>query len=995
MPNDSPSLSAVSLLSSPSSPNPAATSSSLNLQLDSSEGLPRQAWIEKGAATRILLPDPNNPDPRAPTVIRRSVEDFRFGKELGEGSYSTVSLATDIHTNINYAVKILDKRHIVKERKVKYVNIEKHALNRLNRHPGIISLHFTFQDKHSLYFVLDYASNGELLGLIKRYKTLNEDCVCYFGAQILDAIGYMHLNGIVHRDIKPENILLSPSMRIKITDFGTACLLQKGDEDEDYPIDVRAKSFVGTAEYVSPELLDSKYCGKPGDIWAFGCIMYQLVAGKPPFRGSNEYLTFQKITKLQYAFSAGFPTILRDLVRRILVLQPLRRLTIPDIAKHHFFHKINMLDPDAIWNTDPPPLAPYKMSAKAMQKFPASDAAPPPPLLLLRQKSPAPTLPNPNQRLPSERAKNDAAALASHILSKSQSLQLLASPTLVSATNNTSSVTTHTSTSNGGGRRNSAHDPSAEYIPGTNILRPKINLRTITRSYSAAKPKNLSLNAPAPEQPLAIASSGTAEMTWQHVLTHPDERVLKAGCVLMHKEQLDAFERKHRGALVELPLGYGRVSSTSSQRSSSSVLSNMAGGGTGGLRGRAGSASGNNSSNNEENSVPPTENDTGIVFEYRVPIPSDADYGDGEGPPGTGKIVKAFRRLRNPLVKDLEVSIGLPILQSPSPSATHFGSPSLDSGPYYKLDKPLECILVVTTHGRALFCAIHPTEPNPRLLLELRLVHPIVRFRELVLSTPGRFQRSALDRGTFAILTLQNAIVCDTDKSEIATWTQTLANSKINQARRLVYMTNDVENSPPNDVENSQSPIKRTLSRPQIKPKPPSLSPNNYPAQRAQLLPSYPQTLDPTRTDISDSLASLPSSAVLNRGKVPSPIISSDNGATVSQHARRADMSPISPSEHASPDLLKGSDRNNAPRTQVRVRRIKPELPVMQASSQGSILHNDMLQAAKLAVAHGSVSDRENRSSFSKERLSSRQGEAPRVMVTTKTSKLLARSRAA
>lgn len=268
---------------------------SLNLDED------LENWNEKGAASKVV--DSQN----GVKVIRRTVQDFEFGKQLGEGSYSTVVLATDKITNIKYAVKVLDKRHIIKEKKVKYVNIEKHALNRLSNRVGIVSLYFTFQDKDSLYFVLDYASNGELLSLIKKYNTLSEDCTRHFGAQILDAIKYMHDNGVIHRDIKPENILLDDKLRIQITDFGTARLLEKkNDESEDYPLDVRAKSFVGTAEYVSPELLENKYCGKPGDIWAFGCILYQMIAGKPPFKAANEYLTFQKITKLQYAFSAGF-----------------------------------------------------------------------------------------------------------------------------------------------------------------------------------------------------------------------------------------------------------------------------------------------------------------------------------------------------------------------------------------------------------------------------------------------------------------------------------------------------------------------------------------------------------------------------------------------------------------------------------------------------------------------------------------------------------------
>ncbi|ODV97044.1 hypothetical protein PACTADRAFT_29183, partial [Pachysolen tannophilus NRRL Y-2460] len=244
--------------------------------------------------------------------------DFKFGKSLGEGSYSTVILATDKTTDKNYAIKVLDKRHIIKEKKVKYVNIEKNTLNRLGKRNGIIHLYFTFQDESSLYFVLDYAPNGELLTLIKKFGSMNEECVRYYGAQVLDGVKYMHDNGVIHRDLKPENILIDSQMRAQITDFGTAKLLEK-DENGRYPSDARAKSFVGTAEYVSPELLNDKYAGKACDIWAYGCIIYQMIAGKPPFKATNEYLTFQKVCKLQYAFTAGFPAVLRDLVKKILV----------------------------------------------------------------------------------------------------------------------------------------------------------------------------------------------------------------------------------------------------------------------------------------------------------------------------------------------------------------------------------------------------------------------------------------------------------------------------------------------------------------------------------------------------------------------------------------------------------------------------------------------------------------------------------------------------
>jgi len=124
-------------------------------------------WADRGAA--VLVRESQNRNGGTSTrVIKKGVKDFQFGRTLGEGSYSTVVAATDRSTLKEYAIKMLDKRHIIKEKKVKYVNIEKNTLNRLGDHPGIVKLYFTFQDETTLYFVLDLAVNGELLGFIKK-----------------------------------------------------------------------------------------------------------------------------------------------------------------------------------------------------------------------------------------------------------------------------------------------------------------------------------------------------------------------------------------------------------------------------------------------------------------------------------------------------------------------------------------------------------------------------------------------------------------------------------------------------------------------------------------------------------------------------------------------------------------------------------------------------------------------------------------------------------
>ncbi|OIW27993.1 Pkinase-domain-containing protein [Coniochaeta ligniaria NRRL 30616] len=352
----------------------AAPSSNNNFNPDAGPLASSEEWKDRGAAVGVR----REVDAEGRTVlkpVKKGVRDFNFGRVLGEGSYSTVYLATDRQTLREYAVKVLEKKHIIKEKKIKYVNIEKNTLNRLTEHPGIVRLYYTFQDETSLYYVLDLCSGGELLGVLKKTGTFDVECTRFYGAQILDAVEYMHSRGVIHRDLKPENVLLDDQMHIKITDFGTAKLLPDPrdprpqaelnptqDIGQDNGNNGRAASFVGTAEYVSPELLTDKSAGKPSDLWAFGCIIYQLLAGRPPFKGGSEYLTFQKIVNLDYTFPEGFPPAARDLVERCLVLDPSRRLTVEHIKNHEFFdgHPFGK----ELWRMKAPRLRPYVPAAQ-------------------------------------------------------------------------------------------------------------------------------------------------------------------------------------------------------------------------------------------------------------------------------------------------------------------------------------------------------------------------------------------------------------------------------------------------------------------------------------------------------------------------------------------------------------------------------------------------------------------------------------------------------
>ncbi|XP_061196072.1 3-phosphoinositide-dependent protein kinase 1-like [Saccostrea echinata] len=292
--------------------------------------------------------------------VKKTPNDFIFGKVIGEGSYSTVYLAKEVDNNTEYAIKVLEKRHIMRERKTQYVMREKEVLMKLN-HPFFIRLFYTFQDSDRLYFVLSYARRGELLDYIHKLSSFDEPCTKWYTAEIVTALEYLHSKGIIHRDLKPENILLNDEMHIQITDFGSAKIL-KDAKVEEASASGRTNSFVGTAQYVSPEVLTSKKAYYSSDLWALGCIVYQLMAGLPPFRGGHEYQIFQKITKLEYEFPDGFNVVAQDLVEKLLVLDPEQRLGCEEMGgfeklKSHPFYE--GIDFEHIHERKPPPLLPY------------------------------------------------------------------------------------------------------------------------------------------------------------------------------------------------------------------------------------------------------------------------------------------------------------------------------------------------------------------------------------------------------------------------------------------------------------------------------------------------------------------------------------------------------------------------------------------------------------------------------------------------------------
>ncbi|EXB58472.1 3-phosphoinositide-dependent protein kinase 1 [Morus notabilis] len=253
-----------------------------------------------------------------------TVQDFELGKIYGVGSYSKVVRAKKKDTGMVYALKIMDKKFITKENKTAYVKLERIVLDQLD-HPGIFC-----ED-----MALESCEGGELFDQITRKGRLSEDEARFYAAEVVDALEYIHGMGLIHRDIKPENLLLTSDGHIKIADFGSVKPMQDSqitvlpnaasDCSLMRCLDDKACTFVGTAAYVPPEVLNSSPATFGNDLWALGCTLYQMLSGTSPFKDASEWLIFQRIIARDIRFPEYFSEEARDLIDRLLDLDPSRR----------------------------------------------------------------------------------------------------------------------------------------------------------------------------------------------------------------------------------------------------------------------------------------------------------------------------------------------------------------------------------------------------------------------------------------------------------------------------------------------------------------------------------------------------------------------------------------------------------------------------------------------------------------------------------------------
>ncbi|KAL4608659.1 serine/threonine-protein kinase SIK2 isoform X1 [Arapaima gigas] len=270
----------------------------------------------------VMAGSEQKPAQRAP--VRVGFYDIE--RTLGKGNFAVVKLARHRITKTEVAIKIIDKTQLDS------VNLEKIyrevKIMKMLDHPHIIKLYQVMETKNMLYLVTEYAKNGEIFDYLAGHGRLSEADARRKFWQILSAMEYCHNRHIVHRDLKAENLLLDGHMNIKIADFGFGNFFQPGE-----PL----ATWCGSPPYAAPEVFEGQqYEGPHLDIWSMGVVLYVLVCGALPFDGPSLPVLRQRVLEGRFRIPYFMTEDCEHLIRRMLVLDPSKRLTVAQIKEHRW-----------------------------------------------------------------------------------------------------------------------------------------------------------------------------------------------------------------------------------------------------------------------------------------------------------------------------------------------------------------------------------------------------------------------------------------------------------------------------------------------------------------------------------------------------------------------------------------------------------------------------------------------------------------------------------
>ncbi|WZZ36446.1 hypothetical protein YC2023_019847 [Brassica napus] len=260
--------------------------------------------------------------------VESILANYKLGKTLGIGSFGKVKIAEHVVTGHKVAIKILNRRKIKNMEMEEKVGREIKIL-RLFMHHHIIRQYEVIETPSDIYVVMEYVKSGELFDYIVEKGRLQEEEARNFFQQIISGVEYCHRNMVVHRDLKPENLLLDSRCNIKIADFGLSNVMRDGHF---------LKTSCGSPNYAAPEVISGKlYAGPEVDVWSCGVILYALLCGTLPFDDENIPNLFKKIKGGIYTLPSHLSPDARDLIPRMLVVDPVKRISIPEIRQHRWF----------------------------------------------------------------------------------------------------------------------------------------------------------------------------------------------------------------------------------------------------------------------------------------------------------------------------------------------------------------------------------------------------------------------------------------------------------------------------------------------------------------------------------------------------------------------------------------------------------------------------------------------------------------------------------
>nr|AML78672.1 putative LOV domain-containing protein [Tetrastigma voinierianum] len=345
---------------------------------------PEDLWLNH---SKVVIPKPHRKESSAWRAIQKILDGgeqidlnhFRPIKPLGSGDTGSVHMVELCGTGEYFAMKAMDKNVMLNRNKVHRACAEREILDMLD-HPFLPALYASFQTKTHICLVTDYCPGGELFLLLDRQptKVLKEDAVRFYAAEVVVALEYLHCQGIIYRDLKPENVLIQSSGHVVLTDFDLSCLTsckpqllipntdekkkhRKGQQNPIFMAEpMRASnSFVGTEEYIAPEIITGAGHTSAVDWWALGILLYEMLYGYTPFRGKTRQKTFANILHKDLKFPSSIPVSLnaKQLMYRLLHRDPKNRLAsregANEIKQHPFFRGVNWA---LVRSTKPPEL---------------------------------------------------------------------------------------------------------------------------------------------------------------------------------------------------------------------------------------------------------------------------------------------------------------------------------------------------------------------------------------------------------------------------------------------------------------------------------------------------------------------------------------------------------------------------------------------------------------------------------------------------------------